>query len=297
MTALLAATISVADLRAAVDRYHSWFDYSLVESGKVSASLAAAWSAPNTAGRAMAVMRPASGTDVFIRFVEAPRVADYQPLRSYGWAAIELCIEDVAATYAQMKVSPFQIIGAPQRMAGLARIHPMQVVGPDGEVIFLTQTQIGGPSPRHPVARAPVDMLFIAVLATRDMPATAEWFRKIFGLGIDPPLTLPYGVLSRAFGLAPEHIHQLTTVVSGQRVLVEVDEYPAQAVQRPQLSGELAPGVSMASITYPRLDDLQAEWICAPARRDGAIYNGALSGVLRTPEGALVEVIEHAPTV
>ena len=95
MTLLKCATLVVADVAAAAQRYGEWLDYRVVDEGALAPDLAGAWSAPASAGRAFAVMQPASGEEVFLRFVEGAPVDGYLPIRTWGWAATEICVSDV----------------------------------------------------------------------------------------------------------------------------------------------------------------------------------------------------------
>jgi len=292
MTSLRAATVTVSDLAGAVSSYERWLGYKVLEEGAVPRALAEAWGAPGAAGRPMSVLGPESGAETFLRFVEAPAAEAYAPLTSFGWAALELCIQDALGTNERLGESPFRVIGPPRPNPGLSRILPMQVEGPDREVLFLTQTQIGGPSDRHPVARSSIDELFIAVYAARDMAGTAAWFGAVLGLEVEPAMSLPYRVLSEAFGLPPDHVHRLTTLVSGRRALLEIDDYPEGATDRPRTPGQLPPGVVIVSFASRGLASKDVVWL--DGRADGPIYKGGRVGVARAPEGALVEIIDES---
>ena len=101
----------VRNVAESADRYAKWLDYAVVEQGEVPDELAASWNAPASAGRPYVVMQPASGAEVFLRFIEADVVEAYEPIRTYGWAATEICVEDVEAVNARMEQSEFEIIG------------------------------------------------------------------------------------------------------------------------------------------------------------------------------------------
>ena len=92
MKLMRAATLSVADLTRSIDTYCEWLDYTVEEQGKLDAALAESWGCPSAAGRPFAVLRPASGRDIFVRFVENRIHPDYKALVTYGWAAIEICV-------------------------------------------------------------------------------------------------------------------------------------------------------------------------------------------------------------
>lgn len=291
MNPLRCATLVVSDAAASAARYVEWLDHRVIETGVVDARLAASWGAPASAGRRYAVVRPASGRAVDLRFIEGDAVPAFQPLRSFGWAAIELCVTDVRATHARLRGGPFEIIGPPSENPGLPTIHPMQVRGPDGEIVYLTQVLQGGPGSGLPEARTAVDVLFIAVLACADMAASAAWFAQQLGLTVAEPFEIPYRMLNQAFGLPMDHRHRLTTAERSGDICLEFDQYPAAAVPRPQVPGLLPPGMAICSLTHPDLSAIPGPWLTPPAPRDGAVYGGRLVGVLRSPEGALIEVM------
>lgn len=295
MNPLRSATLVVSDAAAAASRYVAWLDHCVVENGIVDTALAASWGTPASAGRRYAVVRPASGRKVDLRFVEGDTVPDFRPLRSYGWAAIELCVQDVHATHARLQGGPFEIIGPPTANPSLPTIHPMQVCSPDGEIAYLTQVLKGGPGSGMPDARSAVDVLFIAVLGCADMQASADWFARQLGLKIAPPMDIPYRMINKAFGLPPTQLHRITTADHETDICLEFDQYPAGAVPRPRAEGQLPPGMAICSLLHADLDAIPGPWLTTPRALPGALYEGRRVGVLRSPEGALIEVIEHKP--
>ncbi|SFO02856.1 hypothetical protein [Sphingomonas sp. OK281] len=296
MTLLRCATHGVADLDAATERFAQWLDYRVVEEGVVAADLAAAWGAPASAGRRYAVCQPASGTEAFLRFVEGDTVPDYRPIRSHGWAAIEICVEDVLAVDARMREpdSPFPVIGSPTRIAGFPAIFPMQVRGPDQETVYFTQ--ITDPLvPGLPRASSPIDAIFILVLACADLRTTAAWFAETLLLDVSSPVAIRYSMISQAFDLPITDLHPIATASWQGEVFLELDEYPASAGERIGYPGALPPGVSICTLIVPHFATLPVEWFSPPVVRPGRLYGGRRVGVLKTPEGALIEVIEGPP--
>jgi catechol 2,3-dioxygenase-like lactoylglutathione lyase family enzyme len=293
MHLLRAATLVTPNPEATAALYATWMNYSVVERGDVSADLAASWGAPASAGRAYTLCAPESGREVYLRFVQGEAPADYKPLRTYGWAAIELCVQDVLKVNARMERSPFEIVGPPKPLDGFPTIFPMQVKGPDQEIVFLTEILGEVPEFALPRAESLVDRLFIIVLACSDVDASNRWLESALKLQAGPAIELAYGVLSDAFGLPLEHRHKIATLTHGRDVFLEADQYPANATLRPQHPGELAPGIAMATLFHPDFDSLQGPWIAPPARRQGAIYKGGRAGVMSGPDGTLVEVVEQ----
>jgi len=290
---LRAATLTVADLARAIDRYTRWFDYAVVERGVIAPDLAAAWGAPGVAGSRQAVLRPASGRAVDLRLIERPMAPGFSAMAAPGWTALELCVADVHQAHARMQDSPFVVVGPPNAIANLPTIHPMQVEGPDGEFVFLTQILPGGVAEGLPTAQAPIDTLFICVLGCCDRAACAQWFAQMLGLAIAPPLDIPYRTLSRALGLPLDTRHTICTASRDGQLFLELDQYPAGAVPRAAQPGDLVPGVALVTVWHDRLDTVPGPWLSPPALRAGTIYAGRRSGVLRMPEGALVELVER----
>ena len=291
MKLLRAATLTTPNVDAASARYAKWLDYQVVETGLVDAELAASWGAPASAGRKQAVLQPASGADVFIRFVEGEVPSEYRPLRTYGWAAIEICVQDTLAVNARMEASPFQIIGPPKQLDGLPAIFPMQVRGPDGEIVYLTQIRSDLADYDLPRAASLIDKLFILVLACSDMDASARWFRKTLGIQPGREMEIIYSMINQAFDLPADTRHRLATGIHERDCFLEFDQYPVGATARPGDPLALPPGIAMTTLLHPDIDAIPGDWIVAPAIRSGAIYGGRRAGVLRAPDGTRVEVV------
>ncbi|NLR40401.1 VOC family protein [Novosphingobium sp. ERW19] len=292
MTLLKCATHVVGNLDDAIARYEQWMEYRTVEQGEVSADLAAAWAAPASAGKRYAVLQPASGTQVFLRFVEGDPVPDYLPIRTYGWAAIELCVTDVEAVNERMLQSPFEVIGPPKPLDGFATVKPMQVRGADLETVYLTEILQPGEGTGLPQPQSLVDRPFIMVLACPDLRKTAQWVKDVLGLPMIDPVAIRYSMIEKAFGLPETARTELTTARGNGQVFLELDQYPEAATVRPRHEGALPPGVAITTMLYPDFDRLEGHWASAPVAREGAVYGGKRSGVLVTPEGALLEIVE-----
>jgi hypothetical protein len=292
---LRAATLSVADIDATAERYLRYFDYAVVEDGPIDLALARSWAAPACAHRRQVVLQPASGADVFIRLVQADRDPGYRPLRTYGWAALELCVQDVLAVAERLRAGPFEIIGPPRQVPGLPAIHPMQVQGPDAEIVYLTEIKVGGPGSGLPTARAPVDTLFIVVAACADIGVSARWFEHQLGLSVSPEVAIPYRMLARAFDLPATQLHRLATAMFDGAICLELDQYPPAAEVRACRPGELPPGVGICTFAVPSLDAVPGPWLSKPVVHSGFIYGGNRCGSLMGPDGLLVELVEYTP--
>jgi catechol 2,3-dioxygenase-like lactoylglutathione lyase family enzyme len=297
MKLLRAATLSVANLERSVDLYTRFLDYTVAEQGTLDAALAASWGAPQAAGRRMAVLRPASGANVFLRFVENDIHPDYVPLRTYGWAAIEINVLDVLKVAERMAASGFEIIGPPREIETLPAIFPMQVKGPDGEIVYLTQVRSDLPDFDITRAEALIDRLFIMVMACSDLPASLAWMEQHTRLQIGRPhLPIVYTMLANSFNLPVEQLHVIATMIDGRDVFLEMDQYPEQATARPHIAGMLPQGIAVGSIATPHFDAILASsseyFVAPPQAHSSVVYGGARAVTLRGPDGTLVEMVE-----
>ena len=293
MHLLKAGTISVADLSRSRDLYEHWLDYRTLEQGKVEPALAASWGAPGAAGAPCAVLQPASGAEIYLRLVQAPPVPGFRPLVTYGWAALEFCVQDVLAVNERMLESPFEIIGPPRRIEGLDAIYPMQVRGPDGEICYFTQINSDLPEFKLPRAKAFIDHLFINVLAASDMRAAQRWMVQHLGFAIGrEAMEIVYTMLAKAFGTPMDQLHTISTMVHGKDVFLEVDQMPPQAAARPRHEGLLPPGVALTTFKIADLDAVTAPFITSPETYGSVLYQGRRSATVKDPDGTLFELVE-----
>jgi hypothetical protein len=247
--ALAGVTIVTPDLDVAAAAYATYLGYTGAAPTCVGDDLAREWGVPQAASARMVVLRPASGEARFIRLVEGIPAGDFAALTSYGWTAVEIVVRDVDRLATQLADSPFRIIGPPAVLEFdfTDQLKAMQVVGPGGEVIYLTQIDGVIPGFDLPVAHSFVGQPFIMVLASPDI-ATAGAFYAGFGRPVGPTMAAPIAILSHAHDLAPDYRHNLATVALDDASLIEIDASPAGTVARPLSSIGLPCGVAMVSL-------------------------------------------------
>ena len=246
---LAGATIVTPDLDAAIAAYRDYLGYRGVAPAVVGDALAAAWGTPVAAGARMAVLRPESGEARFIRLVEGIAAPDFRPLASLGWTAIEIVVQDLQALAERLANSPFRIIGPPAVLDFdfTDAISAMQVVGPGGEILYLTQIDGVIPGFDLPVARSFVGQLFIMVLASVDI-ADAAGFYAGQGARVGPTIASRIAILSAAYGLSADRRHDLATIALEERSLIEIDAFPAAVVARQASTIGLPSGIAMVSM-------------------------------------------------
>lgn len=296
MHLIRAATLTVSDLTLSKRLYCDWLDYSCVEDGLISPDLANSWGAPKTAKAKYVILQPASKADIFIRLIEQPPIEDYKALRSYGWAAIEICNQDTLVINERLKKSPFEIIGPPKELDGMPAIFPMQVKGPDQEIIYLTEIRDDLEAYDLPRAGSLIDKLFILVMACRDLEHTGAWLEKHLLVEKGRSMEIIYSMINKAFNLPTDTKHALATLKHERDVFLEIDTYPEAATDRIKHDGMLPPCAAIGSFIHPdfeRLMDINKDnWITPPTHRHGPIYKGKRAATLRDPDGTLIELIE-----
>lgn len=286
------ATIGAPDIDQFVDWYGQWLDYGVVERGVVAGDLAASWGAPASAGRPYALLGPASGEDVYLRAVEIDPVPAFKTLTSWGWAAVEITVSDVDAVMDNLKGSPFKTIGLPRALTSDSPIRAMQVVGPAGEVVYLTGNTGDRAASNHPEPKTLIDRIFIMVLAGPDKPALKTFYLDKFGLGDQGDLAFPVQVLSDAQGLPADHIYDLSVLVASERGnKLELDQYAPQFGARPGPADQLSPGVAMTTFEVDSFKDLAIDLIKPPT----PLYDGYLAATFIGPAGERTELIALRP--
>ena len=253
---ILAATVTVTDLGDAIKRYTNVVGYVADAAGVVSTAQAESWGAPAMVGRAWQLMRPQSHEPGWIRLVEGTRPASYRTLGHFGWGAIEILLRNTDDMHARMKGTDFTIIGEPHPLKSSPDIKAMQVVGPDGEALYLTNVPKGA-SPIHelPQAQCDVDRIFIMVLAVPNFAATHEDFAARFGLAKTTERSRGRNFLGAEYGLedAGQPLPMSTVQLDGLSI-IQVDGMQPTATPRPCAQGELPPGIALVTMAHTSTD-------------------------------------------
>lgn len=286
-------TVTAPSLDDVEEAYTRFLGYRIVGRGTVDADLADLWQAPATAGRRQLLLGPEAGDECVFRFIETRGGDALVPFSTWGWNAAEIMVENVDAMAERLAGSPFEIVGEPQDLSFTDDIRAMQILGPGRELLYLTEFKRPIPGLDTPVARCPVDRVFIVILGGPSMAGLQNFFGDAFGVPGADPVDSRVKAMSAAFGNSPEHRYPIAALPLAGQTLIEVDEMPARATQRPSLDGDLPPGISIVSFIGHNLDQHGTR----PNVRSEPPYRSV--DRVRIVTGAAGELIEvlHAPPV
>ncbi len=297
MKRIKVASVVTQDIRATKELYVKWLDYQVVEEGKVSKAMACNWGTVEMTGKAYALLQSKSGDDVYIRIIAGTVPKEYRAMTTYGWNAIEIIVENPDTIYKKLIHSPFTHLGGPSYLGveGTSSIKAVQFKGPSEEVFYFT-TDTGDLTTSSLLApRVPIDRPFIMVAAGPDVPKMIEFYKNTFGVQETLYFEIPIGLIAAAQNLNPQHKFPLGLIRLGAfSNAIEIDGYPNAIVPRVTAPRELPPGVSIASFSVAKLNDIDASlFIAPPTILSGKAYQGKRVATIIGPVGELIELIEE----
>lgn len=248
---IVGATMTTADLDATAQRYRQALGWVEAPRSQLSAAMARRWGVPTLAGFEVATVAPARGGRAGIRMIGVPGLQPVAPLRTWGWAAVEVCVPDVDAAVARARVAGFRLLNAPVRLSGQTGSLPLvaaQVAGPDGEVLYLTQLLGDVPGFELPLSSDPDGEVFICVLATPDLPAARQVLESRFAVTRASDRHVAIRVLNTVFGLPQGTLHRISSLQLAGRHALEIDQYPDAARARQHPGADVAAGVFLVSV-------------------------------------------------
>jgi len=244
------ATLIAADPAPLLAAYAA-FGLAPTSDRPVPAAVAQAWGRPALAGRRLLELA-APGSATLLRVLVVPGAVPRPTRFSHGWLALEILVRDVDALEAPARAAGFEVVGAPADLEMSPNLRAMQLVGPVGEMLYLTQVKAPVPpfdlplSSHLPPACA-LGPLFIAVMSTPSRAAALAAcvpLRPVSTLQFETKVT----VLNRALGRPLATRWPLATVALAGQCLFEIDEVQHAAVQPPADPGELPGGLAWISL-------------------------------------------------
>ncbi len=284
----LTGTVVTPDLDMSIAAYCDYLHASVLEQGAVSGEQARLWGKPQLEGSPLAVLQSESGNP-WLRLIGIPGLLPAQPFRELGWMALEVLVADVGALWQQLEESPFEVYRGPTDSGNACG---MQIVGPAGEVLYLTEVRKRESPFNIAPAQAPVDRLFSPVTASLRRNEALAVYSKL-GAKRSWRFETTLGSVNRAHGLDASLKHPVGTVQLADRCMVEINQL-GLAKSRPPGEGKLPAGIVMVSFAIDNLDNIGLRPISPPQALDGVLYGGQRVAACRGAAGELLELIEAA---
>ncbi|MBL8202483.1 MAG: hypothetical protein JNK40_16070 [Chromatiales bacterium] len=253
MGPIACVTIRTPSLEASEAAYGQFLHYRPVGRGGISAAESTLWGVPGLAGTPYLLMAPEAATDFVFRFVELPPEPGYRAFRRHGWQAAELIVDRVDPLAERLRNSPFEIVAPPLDLSFCPDIRAMQIRGPGGEIIYLTEFKKPVPGLEAPPARCAVDRTFIVIVGGKSLEGMQRYFRDTFGVPETPAMESRVQTMALEFGLSREHRFRLAALPLLGRCYIEADEMPPAAQPLPERHTGLPAGISMVSFCSPAL--------------------------------------------
>jgi hypothetical protein len=248
LTAIKGATLSCPDLEHARSAYVATLGYREIGCGTLHDGLATRWGTPRHAGARTLLLRPPTGEGPFLRFIETPDTPPYRACSAWGWHALELAVTNCDAATDRLLRGPFTLLDAPHELGFSAgALRASQLLGPFGEVLYLTEIRKPVPGYRLPTARSLVDRLFIVVQHGPSATTGLAQYADRFGNHASPVMNVDIAFMARLHGCPPEHRYGIGTLALAHDGYFELDDTPSHIGPRPVASGTLPAGISIVS--------------------------------------------------
>ncbi|MFW2404335.1 MAG: hypothetical protein ACN4GT_06170 [Gammaproteobacteria bacterium] len=292
------ATHCVPDLNACVPVYRDLLDYRVVDDGRVPESLAAVWATPNMAGMPYALLQPASGAEVYLRFIGTGNIGGYWPPVTQGWIATEVLCTDPDAVADRLQGDDER--SAFTRIGGPADLYPspksaraLQMAGPAGELMYFTRILPGGSRFGLHGAKSFVDRPFIMVVGGTSLAEIEAFYGGVLGLSIFEQEPFLIRQMSRVLGLPSETAYPISIArIPGRGFLLELEELPSYIERRTVPDGQLPEGLAMVSFASAPLTGLDLYFRAEPGAIDLPPYNGRKVAIIEGPAGEWLELID-----
>ncbi len=246
---IVTVTILTHDLSKSAAMYVSAFGWqekgSEYQLGAVEASR---WHAPNLIG---AKVLEVSGINGGVRFIESTTYQNPLPLRTFGWSALEICVDDVHKYVAQAVEAGFEILNEAVPLSGTAKPLPLiaaQLAGINGEVVYITQILSEVPNFELPDVSKESGSIFICVLGASDLAKSREVLESNFEVRRASDREVAIRVINRVYEKPLETLHRLSSLQLAGRNAIEIDQLPNEGAQREKLASILPPGISIVTV-------------------------------------------------
>jgi len=242
-------TILTHDLVKSAQMYISAFGWQINESEyELRVEEASRWQAKDLAG---ARVLEVNGINGGIRFIESDRYKNPLPLRTFGWSALEVCVDDVHKYVAHAVAAGFVVMNEAVPLSGSAKPLPLiaaQLAGMNGEVVYITQILSEVPNFELPDVSKESGSIFICVLGASDLEKSREVLESNFEVRRASDREVGIKVINRVYGKPLDTLHRLSSLQLAGRNAIEIDQLPVEGQQREVAPGFLPPGISIVTV-------------------------------------------------
>lgn len=280
----LKASICTTDLNASIDAWCDSLQQNVVARDTVSAARAEQWRMPILSGAKRVTLANKLG-EAWLEFIELPDATVVDPFGHSGWFSLEINVEDVDRLRSQIDEKRFTVIGEPANLDFSDDIRAMQLTGPAGEVIYLTQIKAEVPPFELPFARCEVDRLFIPVLLCHDREKTLSFYQdlnQVTGLQFETKIT----IINQARNMDPDFRNPVATIQLAGNNLIEMDQLADLGSAKSDAS---TPGSGILAISFA-IRNLPKH--LHHYRIEEGVYANHQAAMLRGEAGEIIELIE-----
>lgn len=186
-----------------------------------------------------------------VRFIESTNYQNPLPLRTFGWSALEICVDDVHKYVAQAVEAGFEVLNEAVPLSGTAKPLPLiaaQLAGINGEVVYITQILSEVPNFELPDVSKESGSIFICVLGASDLEKSREVLESNFEVRRASDREVAIRVINRVYEKPLDTLHRLSSLQLAGRNAIEIDQLPIEGAQREKLASNLPPGISIVTV-------------------------------------------------
>ena len=242
-------TILTQDLDKSAAMYISAFEWQQRDGqGQVSQEQAKLWGAENMA---VSKMLEVAGINGGVRFIERPDLQSTEPLRTFGWTALEICVNDVNRYVDRAVAAGFRVLNEAVPLAGSEKPLPLiaaQLAGINGEVVYITQILSEVPNFELPDVSKESGSIFICVLGASNLEQSREAIESNFEVRRASDREVAIKVINRVYEKDLTTLHRISSLQLSGRNAIEIDQMPIEAKPRNVVIGNLPAGISMVSV-------------------------------------------------
>jgi len=274
---ILHATLIARDLQQVCDAYVGQLAMQVHQRTTLDAGDAAALGLADLVGVPLAWLANSAGEPV-LRVIEDASAVVAEPMFRHGWLSLEVLVGDIDTLAAGLH-APFKVLGPAANLELSDAIRAAQVLGPCGELLYLTQIKAQVPPFDLPMTDATVANTFIGVMTTPDREASQRAWSALLGAkgwAFDTRIT----VLNRAYGKPLEGRYPVAVVPMPGQCMVEIDQVELPAAANLRHAGQYSLGLRLPAVDAAVL--AEAGWLVMDAGERRS---------LRGPAGEHVELL------